>query len=397
MPMRHAKPRKHFTFPLLLGSLLLAGLLGLVWNTSLAEKLADLLEPAPPAAAAKAAVLTQLTQAPSADDYAALKTAVVTEEAVPFDKEISETRFVGSALLIKAGRILLNKGYGLADAQTQQANTPQSHYQIGSIQKSFTGSLIMQAIAAGKLSFGTPLSTFYPDIPSAETITIRSMLEMTSGLRLPQLPESVTGDEDLLRFINGHATLKAPGRYFYSPVNFMLLAGILEKLYRTDYQSLFQKVYQQQLGLGSSDFYENWPSDPLRTHSYQPSETDPYAEEINESPASFAHELGTGNVSMDIRDLYWYFHQLIAGKVVDKSVLADLWAANNEPAYRSGSYIYPDHIRAHGNEQGQRAMVLLTSDGKSGVLLLTNSNQPDAYTKLITRLFDSITGSSAAF
>ena len=396
MPMRHAKPRKHHLV-LLFSCLLVAGALIILTNNSWTDKILGLFQSETVLPVSKATALTQLIDAPSADDYASLQKTVVTEGATEWDQKISETGFIGSALLIKNGRILLNKGYGLADAQTQQPNTPQSHYQIGSIQKSFTGSLIMQAIAAGKLTFHTALSDFYPELPAAETITIRNLLEMTSGLRLPTIPDFVTTDSDLIAFVKTHTTLKNQGHYFYSPVNFIILAGILEQLYQTDYQTLFQKAYQQQLGLTSTGFYKNWPKDPLRTHSYKQAEGDPYAEEINETPTSFAHELGTGNVSMDIRDLYWYFHQLLAGQVVDKKVLANLWAANNEPAYRSGSYIYPDHIRAHGSEQGQRAMVLLTPDAKSGVILLTNSNQPEPYTQLITHLFDGITGTNAAF
>lgn len=50
--------------------------------------------------------------------------------------KIQETNYIGSALIIKDDQVLVNKGYGFANFEKQQANTPNTRFQIGSIQKS---------------------------------------------------------------------------------------------------------------------------------------------------------------------------------------------------------------------------------------------------------------------
>ncbi|MGH2195814.1 serine hydrolase domain-containing protein, partial [Enterococcus faecalis] len=81
--------------------------------------------------------------------------------------KIQETNYIGSALIIKDDQLLVNKGYGFANFEKHQANKPNTRFQIGSIQKSFTTTLILQAIEEGKLTLDTKLATFYPQIQGA--------------------------------------------------------------------------------------------------------------------------------------------------------------------------------------------------------------------------------------
>ena len=84
--------------------------------------------------------------------------------------------------------MILEKGYGYANEEAQQPNTPSLYYQIGSIQKAMTALLlILKQVDIGKLSLDTKLDKFYPQINGSNKITIKDLLYMRSGLKKKQL------------------------------------------------------------------------------------------------------------------------------------------------------------------------------------------------------------------
>ena len=95
--------------------------------------------------------------------------------------------------------------------------------------KNLTTTLILKAIEEGKLTLDTKLATFYPQIQGAEDITISDMLNMTSGLKLSAMPNNIVTDEEIIQFVKQNTIQVNKGKYNYSPVNFVLLAGMLRK------------------------------------------------------------------------------------------------------------------------------------------------------------------------
>src|SRR5688572_31393098 len=84
----------------------------------------------------------------------------------------SVNKFNGSVLVAQKGKVLLEKGYGIKNAQLNMANDPNSIFQIYSITKPFTSTLILQLVEQGKLSLTNKLSKFYPSFPKGDSITI---------------------------------------------------------------------------------------------------------------------------------------------------------------------------------------------------------------------------------
>src|SRR5512139_383435 len=73
-------------------------------------------------------------------------------------------RFTGSVLVYKNGKTLLSKGYGWKNAAQKMANDDHGIFQIYSVTKTFTSTLILKLVQDGKLSLDTKLSHFYPEI-----------------------------------------------------------------------------------------------------------------------------------------------------------------------------------------------------------------------------------------
>jgi CubicO group peptidase (beta-lactamase class C family) len=94
--------------------------------------------------------------------------------------------FAGTALVTRGGETLLRAGYGLANRETGEANTPELGYQIASLTKGFTALACVQLEEAGALSLDDPITEYLPEVVHGERegvpITIRHLLAHTAGV-----------------------------------------------------------------------------------------------------------------------------------------------------------------------------------------------------------------------
>ena len=71
---------------------------------------------------------------------------------------------------------------GVAKAGTTQTITPADHSRVGSITKTMTGTVILQLIDEGKLSFDDVIDKYVPGMPNGSIATIKNLIEMQSGI-----------------------------------------------------------------------------------------------------------------------------------------------------------------------------------------------------------------------
>lgn len=91
--------------------------------------------------------------------------------------------FMGTALVAKGGKVLLDKGYGFASLELNVPNTPAHKFRLGSITKQFTAAAILQLQEQGKLSVTDLACKYVDNCPGTwETITIHQLLTHTSGI-----------------------------------------------------------------------------------------------------------------------------------------------------------------------------------------------------------------------
>lgn len=65
---------------------------------------------------------------------------------------VKQNRFSGAILLAREGKVLLSKGYGMANLEDETPNTPQTKFRLGSLTKQFTAAAILLLQERGKLS-----------------------------------------------------------------------------------------------------------------------------------------------------------------------------------------------------------------------------------------------------
>lgn len=90
----------------------------------------------------------------------------------------------GAAVLVARGDEVIYRGArGLASVELNVPLSPDHAFRIGSVTKQFAAAGLLKLVDAGKLSLDDPLSKFLPDFPNAAKITVRQLLDHTSGIK----------------------------------------------------------------------------------------------------------------------------------------------------------------------------------------------------------------------
>lgn len=294
------------------------------------------------------------------------------------DAVLRANRFVGTALVVHNNQVIYQKGWGYADAAAHKKNGAHSVYQLASVQKSFTAGLIMKLASEGKLSLTDPLAKYYPSIAGANEITLRDMLDMKSGLTLSAFPAKLRSEKGMIKFILANVVSRPAqiGKWDYSPVNFMLLSGIIEKVSHQSYRHYFNENITKAWKLKHTGFVFNMADQATYSQGYQNANNDDvtanYGLRFGESTESMYYQFGTGQVYMSARDLYTAQRNMLQGKLYPENDVNVLLTPGTSSMYGGGMYDYPGYIRTHGLAYGYEATSLLSKNGTDGVVLLSN-------------------------
>lgn len=343
-------------------------------------------------AAAEKNTDTELVSLPETSNGFKNKQPIEPKNAVSanIEQALVEKNFSGIVLVFQQGKVILNKAYGWKDQAKKIHNTIATQYCIGSVQKGQTAYLIMQAVKSGKLFLDEKLSAFFPQVPNSENISIKDMLNMSSGLRIDEKKIetlNTTDTKEILSETLRQTTVSPNAGYSYQPVNYVLLAGILEQIYQTDYNSLFDKVLKDPMDLKETDFYSESNKD--QALSYSQSANGPVYAPTTAS--SYADELGTGNVFMSSGDLYQYFQNLFNDRYLTSQDRAELLHTYQGEKYASGLYTMENEYHTRGVKARFETVADFSKDGKTGIILLSNVwNQPNGYNGLVGQLYNKV-------
>lgn len=90
----------------------------------------------------------------------------------------------GAAVLVVRGDEVLYRGArGLASVELKVPLSADQSFRIGSVTKQFAAAGLLKLIDAGKVGLDDPLSKFLPDFPNGAKITVRQLLDHTSGVK----------------------------------------------------------------------------------------------------------------------------------------------------------------------------------------------------------------------
>lgn len=172
-------------------------------------------------------------------------------------------QFNGTALVAKGDSILLNKGYGFKNAVARTEADSATIYQIGSVTKQFTATVIMRLQEEGKLSVNDKLSQYFPHFPNGNKISLHQLLTHTSGIynytnnalfMKTGATQHATPEKIMALFQNQPLEFEPGTQYRYSNSGYMLLGYIIEKVTGKKYEQVVRETIFKPLGMHHSGF-----------------------------------------------------------------------------------------------------------------------------------------------
>lgn len=165
----------------------------------------------------------------------------------------TETAVPGAVLGIWADGEQTIAPYGVLNRGTGVEVTADSVFQVGSITKTWTATLIAQLVAEGKLQLDDAVVKLLPEVPIDPRITVRHLLTHQSGIDGDLFTDTGRGDDCLQRYVALLADVDQlfdPGTaYSYCNAGFVLLGRLVEVLDNRSWdESLTQRLIEP-LGL----------------------------------------------------------------------------------------------------------------------------------------------------
>ena len=155
------------------------------------------------------------------------------------DAQAAAGRFQGAVLVARNGTVIYSDAKGLADRENRTPNTLDTKFRMGSMNKMFTATAVMQLVQAGKVKLDAPLGTYLTDYPNrdvATKVTIHHLLTHTGGTGDIFGPEFAAHRLELktlgdyVKLYGARGLEFEPGsKWEYSNYGFLLLGVIVEK------------------------------------------------------------------------------------------------------------------------------------------------------------------------
>jgi D-alanyl-D-alanine carboxypeptidase len=206
-------------------------------------------------------------QASTADLDAALK------------KSFRESEAPGVVAAVQTPEYTWVRALGVADRASGESMTPEMHHRIGSVTKTFTATLLLQAADEELLSLDDTIDQYVEGVPNGDKITLRQMADMTSGIasytaddqwvkEWSSDPYRVWKPEELAQAGIKDSPQFDPGtEWFYSNTNYVLLGLVLEQVTGKPIGELYREQIIEPLGLKNTSFPDQADSSIPEPHA----------------------------------------------------------------------------------------------------------------------------------
>jgi CubicO group peptidase (beta-lactamase class C family) len=184
--------------------------------------------------------------------------------------------FMGSVLVTCREQVLLSQGYGMANLEHSIPNTPQTKFRLGSITKQFTAAAILKLQEQNLLDVHNAISTYLPDYPHGDKITVHQLLNHTAGIPNCTSFEDYGAKEriettldDLISWFSDRPLEFTPGyRFSYSNSGYIVLTKIIETVSNQSYPDYLQRYIFTPLGMKDSGYDRHATILPNRASGY---------------------------------------------------------------------------------------------------------------------------------
>jgi CubicO group peptidase (beta-lactamase class C family) len=300
--------------------------------------------------------------------------------------------FMGTVLIAKNGKPIFEKSYGFANIEKQTPNKPELKYLIGSVTKQFTAALILKLQEMDKLSVDDKISKYYPSFKHGNEITIRNLLNHTSGIPNYTSDVAVTMNmgayestsEILDTMFTRELESKPDSIMIYSNTGFLILGDIVEKASGKTYKEFIQETIFTPLGMNNSAFNVFDTNDVLFTKGYTIKKTEEGKEIIPTRYMDVSFAGAAGSISSTVEDMLKWDMTLYSNKILSEKSRQEMFTPKmqnygfgiiiDEPEYKDGKH---KRIWHSGRIPGFISAAQRFIEDTTSVIILSNNDRSD--------------------
>ena len=312
--------------------------------------------------------------------------------------QVEAKKFSGAVLVARDSEILFSKGYGLAQAEWDAANTPQAKFRLASLTKPITATAILQLVEAGALRLDDPICNHLKSCPGTwEAVKISELLNHTSGIpdymRLQRYWKDflmLKTHEQMVASFSGEPLEFQPGsRFSYSNSGYYLLGLIIENVTGQRYEDVLQKHIFGPLGMADTGYDHEGPIIPRRAAGYRLGSK---RQLLNALYFDMEQAFANGGLYSTTGDMLKFAHSFNGSQLLSARY-RNLMETPSKGAYGYGWYVTPApgfhpgrQISHGGNMNGFSAWMSRFPD--EGLVLVALSNLQDINTRqLVLNLY----------
>ncbi|MCY7730029.1 beta-lactamase family protein, partial [Bacillus safensis] len=281
---------------------------------------------------------------------------------------LNKIGFSGTAMIVRNGEIITNKGFGYADRKRKIQNNPLTSFYVGSSQKALIATAILQLEEKGKLQTSDPVSTYLPYFPNGHTITLKNLLTHTSGINGHIEGNGAITPDDLIKDIERQGINRQPGVWGYKDSNYSVLAYIVAEVSGESYEQYITNHIFKPAGMTHAGFYKTYEKEPYPAVGYKlkgSKVVTPYMPDLSQL-------YGAGDIYMSAIDMYKFDQALIDGKLYSQKSYKKMFTPGSSSTYGMGFYVDPGSYSNHGVVPGFNILNSFSKSGQTIVVLFSN-------------------------
>jgi len=332
------------------------------------------------------------------------------------DSIIQNTMVPGVVALVVDNKLGIDWVYtaGLSDIPNQLPMDGSYTFRIGSNTKTMTVTVLLQLVDEGKIALNDKLSTYYPEYPQSDKITIAMLMDMKSGVfnysedldvfmnSMILNPTRVWQPQELIDLGFSHEFYFDPGTdWHYSNTNTFIIGQLIEKLTGNSLETEINNRIFQPLQLNSSGFLTSGLELPgIHGRGYETRDNIPNVDVTEYYDLSWAWAAGSAYSTP--RELQKYVERLVAGGYLSDSLQQkrltenfysrpDLWLG--KISYGLGLMRCGRSFFGHGGDLPGFSSIMYHSNEKDCTVILyfnTQDQLPSAF--LLLRFMDILYG-----
>lgn len=261
-----------------------------------------------------------------------------------------------SVAVLQSDRVVLARGFGLANVELRVAASDSTIYQSGSLGKQFTAALVEMLVAQGRVHLDDPITRWFPEGAGVwDDVTVRHLLTHTSGVA--EYIDSTFDErkdyteDDLVRRAAAHPLTFRPGeRWSYSNTGYLLLGALIRRVTGRFYGDLLRDSLFRPLHMFDMRIISEADIVPNRAAGYRLEQGELKNQEWV-SPS--LNTTADGALYVTLRDLITWAIALNHGRVPSRMALDTAWT----PVRLADGATYPYGFAWYLNDQRGHARI----------------------------------------